>query len=252
MTIVVAHAGASGHAPANTLGAYRRAHATYDGVWMEFDTQFASDDLVVIHDETLDRTTDASGFVADRTADELKQVNAAAKFDGWPHAEPVVTTRELLLEGRDSGWRLVAELKNIPGQRSFDPSGERYADAFCALLDETAFPVERLAVICFWAPTLQAIKARNDAITLGFLSSPPHVTARENLDISREHGFDFVSVNHTTPDLTPEVVGEAHAAGLEVHVWTPDDPDDIEAARRKGVDAITSNYPERVSSATSP
>src|SRR5438067_5107195 len=98
MTIVVAHAGASGHAPANTLGAFRRAHSTYDGIWIEFDTQFAKDDLVVIHDETLDRTTDSSGFVADHTAEELKLVNAAATFDTWPEAEPVVTTRELLVE----------------------------------------------------------------------------------------------------------------------------------------------------------
>src|SRR4029079_14873487 len=79
MTIVVAHAGASGHAPANTLGAYRRAHATYDGVWMEFDTQFTSDDeLVAVHDDTLDRTTDWSGHVADFTAEDLKRCNAAA------------------------------------------------------------------------------------------------------------------------------------------------------------------------------
>jgi len=251
MTIVVAHAGASGHAPANTLGAYRRAHATYDGIWMEFDTQFASDDLVVIHDDTLNRTTDRTGFVADHTAAELREVNAAARFEGWTAHEPIVTTRELLAEGASSGWRLVAEIKNIPGQRSFDPSGERYAHAFHALLDETAFPLDRLAVICFWAPTLTAIKALSGDITLGFLTSPP-ITAAANLEACRGHGFDFVSVNHKTPDLTPELVERAHADRIEVHVWTADDPDDIASARDKGVDAITSNYPERVSAAGGP
>jgi glycerophosphoryl diester phosphodiesterase len=240
MTIVVAHAGASGHAPANTLGAFRRAHASYDGIWIEFDTQFASDELVVIHDETLDRTTDHKGFVADFTAEELKKVNA-----GGETFEPIITTRELLTEAAENGWRLVAELKNIPGQRSFDPSGERYADEFLTLLDETKFPLERLNVICFWAPTLTAVKKRNDKVVTGYLTSPP-MTAETNLEMCREHGFDFVSVNHRTPDLTPEFVEGAHDAGIDVHVWTPDEPDDIELAFSKGVDAITSNFPERV------
>ncbi len=62
--IIVAHAGASGHAPANTLGAYRRAHAAYPGCWMEFDAQFSKDDqLMAIHDDTLDRTTNGTGRV---------------------------------------------------------------------------------------------------------------------------------------------------------------------------------------------
>lgn len=227
MTIVVAHAGAAGHAPANTIGAFRRAHN--ETIWMEFDTQFAKDDLVVIHDETFE----GDRFVADHTAEELRP------FD-------IVTTRELLAEGASKGWRLVAELKNIPGQRSFDPSGERYADAFQALLDETGFPVERLNVICFWAPTLTALKQRNSAITVGFL------TTVATLEICKEHGFEFVSVNHKADGLDRAFVERAHEAGIGVHVWTADDPQDIAAAAAKGVDAITSNYPERVSPAAAP
>jgi glycerophosphoryl diester phosphodiesterase len=227
MTIVVAHAGASGHAPANTLGAYRRAHNPV--VWMEFDTQFAKDDLVVIHDETLQD----GRFVADHTAEELKPLDIA-------------TTRELLAEGARDGWRLVAELKNIPGQRSFDPSGERYADAFNGLLEETGFPIDRLNVICFWAPTLVALRERNPDITLGFL------TTAATLDLCLEHRFDFVSVNHKADGLDKAFVDRAHDAGIGVHVWTADEPDDIAAAKAKGVDAITSNYPERVSPEAAP
>src|SRR5438445_9438990 len=103
--IVVAHAGGSAHAPANTLGAYRRAHATYEGVWMEFDAQFSADDeLVAIHDDTLDRTTDTTGAVSDRTADELHEVNAAARFDGWAF-EGVPRVRDILEEVGDTDWR---------------------------------------------------------------------------------------------------------------------------------------------------
>ena len=60
--IVVAHAGGSGHAPANTFGAYRRAHSAYPGVWMELDAQFAADgELMAIHDDTLDLGDRAAG-----------------------------------------------------------------------------------------------------------------------------------------------------------------------------------------------
>ena len=59
-----------------------------------------------------------------------------------------------------------------------------------------------------------------------------------------EHGFDFVSVNHRTPDLTPELVSKAHDAGIEVHVWTADEPDDIveQAGNAPKADQIFDKY----------
>ena len=257
MPIVIAHAGASGHAPANTLGAYRRAHDMYPDVWMEFDAQFAADDeLMAIHDETLDRTTNATGHVADRTSEQLREVDASKGFDDWGF-EPVVRVRDILEEGRDAGWRLVCEVKNIPGQRSFDQSGERYADALCAILADTSFPLERLVVICFWAPTLDALKVRNGQIALGYLTS--HVlpggatglTAAENAEICRKNGYHVCSPFQGTPDLTKEHVDACHADGIQVHTWTPNTPDEVERAVAKGLDGIASDYPERVYDALS-
>ncbi|MGH2758520.1 MAG: glycerophosphodiester phosphodiesterase [Actinomycetota bacterium] len=249
--IVVAHAGGSGHAPANTLGAYRRAHAEYPGVWMELDGQFAADgELMAIHDDTLDRTTDATGFVADRTSEELQRCNAAAEWPGWePEAVPRV--RDILLEGRDEGWQLIFEIKNIPGQRSYDPSGQRYAAAFVSLLAETRFPIDRLVTICFWGPTLDAIKRRHDGAALGFLSVPElpagmGMGAAENLALCRERGYHVAAPRHSTPDLTRELVGAAHEQDVQVHVWTTNEPADIARVVEIGVDGITSDYPDRV------
>src|SRR4029077_14896292 len=97
--------------------------------------------------------------------------NAAAQFDGWTF-EGVPRVRDIFEEGRDAGWRLICEVKNIPGQTRFDPSGEKHASALNALLAETRFPLERLVVICFWAPTLDSIKIVNGDVALGFLSVP--------------------------------------------------------------------------------
>jgi glycerophosphoryl diester phosphodiesterase len=250
--IVVAHAGGSGYAPANTFGAYRRAHATYPGVWMEFDAQFASDDeLMAIHDDTLDRTTEWSGPVSERTSGELAGCNAAAKWDGWTEFEPVPRVRDLLKEGRDAGWNLICEIKNIPGQARFDHSGESYADELVGLLDETAFPIERLVMICFWMPTLDAIKRRRGDVALGFLTVPDlagdlGISAQGNVDICLQHGFHIAAPRHSTPDLTDDVVRRAHDNDVQVHVWTPNEPSDIERAAALGLDGITSDYPDRV------
>jgi glycerophosphoryl diester phosphodiesterase len=249
--IVVAHAGGSGHAPANTLGAYRKAHETWPGVWMEFDAQYASDgELMAIHDDTLDRTTDQTGHVADRSSDELRSCNAAAQMPDWGF-EPVARVRDILTEGRDAGWRLICEIKYIPGQRSFDPTGERYAASLVSLLDETNFPIDRLVMICFWAPTLDAVKRLHGDVALGFLSVPDlpgdmGVDATRNIEACVERGFHVAAPRHSTPDLTPELVASAHDRAIQVHVWTTNEPEDIQRAVALGLDGITSDYPDRV------
>lgn len=249
--IVVAHAGGSAHAPANTFGAYRHAHATWPGVWMEFDAQFSADgELMAIHDDTLDRTTDRSGFVADHTAEQLQSCNAAASHADWPF-EPVPRVRDLLAEGREAGWRLICEVKNIPGQHEFDPSGQRYATALTEILSDTGFPVDRLVVICFWSPTLDAVKALDASIALGFLSVPDlpgdlGLSAQDTVALCAERGYHVAAPRHTTPDLSPELVSAARERGVQMHVWTANEPDDIARAVSLGLDGITSDHPDRV------
>jgi glycerophosphoryl diester phosphodiesterase len=218
---------------------------------MEFDGQFAADDeLMAIHDDTLDRTTDWSGPVSDHTSVELAKCNAAAKWDGWDF-EPVPTVRQILTEGRDEGWRLICEIKNIPGQKRFDESGDAYAEALIALVDETRFPLDRLVMICFWSPTLDAIRKRRTDIALGLLSVADlpgefGMSAQRNIDMCREHGFHIAAPRHSTPDLTKELVESAHDAGVQVHVWTTNEPDEIERVVALDLDGITSDYPDRV------
>jgi glycerophosphoryl diester phosphodiesterase len=218
---------------------------------MEFDAQFAADgELMAIHDHTLDRTTNWTGPVSAHTSSELAECDAAAKFEGWDF-EPVPRVRDLLTEGRDAGWNLICEIKNIPGQPRFDHAGETYADALVELLDETRFPVERLVMICFWMLTLDAIKQRRDDIALGYLSVPDlagdlGISAAGNLEICLAHGFHVAAPRHSTPDLTRELVRRAHDRGVQVHAWTPNERDEIEGAVSKDLDGITSDYPDRV------
>src|SRR6476661_5933958 len=78
---IIAHRGASGHAPEHTFAAYDRA-VDMGADYLEQDLQMTADgELVVLHDETLDRTTDASGPVAERTLDQLRGLDAGSWFD---------------------------------------------------------------------------------------------------------------------------------------------------------------------------
>src|SRR5215475_6599931 len=94
--LVIAHRGASGTCPENTLAAFRRAQEL--GAHMiELDVQLTRDgEVVVMHDWTLARTTDGRGRVASRTLAELRQLDAGSWFDPGYAREPVPTLREVL------------------------------------------------------------------------------------------------------------------------------------------------------------
>jgi len=249
---VCAHQGGGRLAPGNTLGAFRQAHARFSGVWMELDCRFSSDgELVVIHDDTVDRTTDHSGRVVDFTTSELAAMDASKGWPDWGF-EPIVTLREFFDEGRDAGWRIVVEIKNIPGHPDFDPNGTTFGDALLEIVEQTSFPLERMVAICFWAPTLDRVKERLTGVPVGFLSSHRLPGGREGLLLAGNvancvaNGYDIAAVNVHTPDLHAEGVAAAREHGLEVHTWTPNEPDEIARAIDARVGCLASDRPDLV------
>ena len=106
MPAVVAHRGASAAAPENTLAAMRRA-AEMGARWAECDVRLSADGVpVVIHDGTLDRTTDGRGALAAHTAAELARLDAGSWRDAAFAGEPVPTLAALLEEARRLGLGL--------------------------------------------------------------------------------------------------------------------------------------------------
>ena len=111
MTMVWAHRGASGYAPENTLPAFEMAlEQGADGI--ELDVHLSRDDaVVVIHDETLERTTDGTGWVADRSLDDLKAMDASFGREGFAGTR-IPTLDEVLALVADAGVAVNIELKN--------------------------------------------------------------------------------------------------------------------------------------------
>lgn len=252
--VVYAHRGGAAIAPENTLGAFRQAHALFGdrGVWLEMDAVRTSDgELAVIHDATLDRTTPCTGDVIDHTLAEVQLCDASEVFPGWGVFERVPSLREVFTEGKTGDWRLMVELKNIPGEPDFDPTGLFSAQELVALVAETGFPTDRLVVQSFFPTSLDQVELANPAIDTVLLTTsrlpgaPPGVgfSLRQNAVYATARGYEISSPDQDTDDLTAAGVAEAHALGRVVVPWTVDDPVLAATLAGFGVDGIITNDP---------
>lgn len=259
--VVYAHRGGAGLAPENTLGAFRQAQAMFgaNGVWLEMDTQLTADhQLVVMHDDTVDRTTTCSGAVNALTLAQLAPCDASKSFPGWPTFEPIPALRDVLTEGGPAGWRLMIEIKDIPGESNFDALGTQVADALLALLAETGFPPSRLIIQSFWPLALDRVESRAPALRTMLLTSstlpglPVGIPASANFAFSTLRSYDISAPDIRTIDMQPAIVAFGHALGRQVITWTPDTPADIGKAIALGVDGVISNRPDLVYAALGP
>ncbi|MFA5938589.1 MAG: glycerophosphodiester phosphodiesterase family protein [Sinimarinibacterium sp.] len=258
--LVSAHRGGAAYAPENTLLAF--ANAQRLGVdEIELDTQLSADgELVVIHDDTLDRTTDCSGTAGAMTLAQIQACDAAYWFaPGQATTSPddqaehplrgsgvrVPTLREVL------DWhatlpcppQLSIEIKNIPGEANFDPVGTTVANVLLPLLDEYDLG-DKLVVQSFWPLTLDAVKRADPAIRTQFLTtSSTGQTAATNLAYVTAGNHDISAPNFDAPDFSAAFVEAAHAAGKAVIPYTVDTAADQQAVFGLGVDGLITNYP---------
>jgi glycerophosphoryl diester phosphodiesterase len=258
--MLIAHRGGAGLWAENTMGAFHNAHELFTNAdvpgWLELDVQFTSDDvLVVIHDATLDRTTDCTGPVVEQTAAQVTQCDA----DPDPlNVDPVPTLAQVLEEGRDSGWRLVVEIKDIPGEPGFDADCNELADALKRAVNAASFPKRNLIVQSFWPLCLDRLerKAPNIATLLLTSSStindlaglaspvPLGFTLTMNAVFATLRGYEYSAPDQNAPDLIAPVVRIAHLLGRKIVVWTVDDPGRMTELASIGVDGIISDRPD--------
>lgn len=243
---VFGHRGGARLGPENTLTAFSRAMAAgADGV--ECDVRLSADGVaVVIHDPTLDRTTDATGPVGARTAAELARVDARCRFvpdlPGFAvaTAEGVPTLREVLT--RYPQARVIVEIKD---------DSPRLADAVAALTTELG-AMPRVCVGSFHQRVLDRLRAEAPGITTSasrrearwtlarswirwpLPSSPPY----RALQVPQRAGRLAV--------VTPAFLRRAHRERAVVQVWTVDAPEDVRRLLALGVDGIITDRPDLV------
>ena len=240
---VVAHRGASGEAPENTLAAIRRAVAR-DVDLVEIDVQRTKDGaLVVLHDTTLARTTNvrrvfprrAPWLVGDFTAAEVARLDAGAWHSEQYAGERVPTLQQVVDVLRPTRTGLLVELKHVP----LHPGLE--VDVACALAGipgyvDTAAPAGRLVVQSFDHDAVRRHKELDPRIPVGALGTP----SRAELGAIATWA-DQVNPVHWS--ARPRFVEAVHRHGMTCHVWTVNRPTHMRRALESGVDGVITNHP---------
>lgn len=257
---VSAHRGGAAYGPENTLVAFQNAVRLGADV-LEVDVVLSADDeLVVIHDGTLDRTTDCTGPVGDKTVDQLRDCDAAYWFTPGLPATVVDEGAEHPLRGTGIGistllefldWAatldprptLFIESKNIPTDPGFDPSGTAIPSRLVPLIQASGLK-DDVAVLAFWPRDLETVKALDPTIRTHFLTNPDFgQTAFQNLAYVQANGHDMSGPRYNSPDFNQAYVEATHAAGTPTFPWTVDQPEAMRSMIALGVDGITTNYP---------
>jgi len=237
-TLNVAHQGASGVAPSNTLAAFRRAaEMGADGV--ELDVHLSADGaLVVIHDVTVQRTTDGAGQVTDLSLAALKELDAGSWFDPAFAGERIPTLEEVF---ETVGRRLLVNVELKP------PSGEdRGLEAAVTGLVERHGLANRVLISSFDPVVLRRVRRLASHLPLGFLYSPmpggwlTRARAWPMRDLRPEAVHPYWVL------VRPSTVRRAHTRGRRVVVWTVDRPEVMHRLAGWGVDAIITNRPDRL------
>jgi len=245
---VIAHRGGRGLWPENTLYAFRNAYARGADV-LEMDLRETADgEIVVLHDATVDRTTDASGPVAALTVAQLQRLDAgyrwttdAGKSFPFRGLGIVVPTLRQVFDALP-GARMNLEMKG---------PGTEMAAPLCKLIRAHAM-TERVAVAAFAQEPMDAFRAacpdvataatrdevvrfvRLNWLYLGALFSP----RAQALQIPERLGQHEV--------LTPLLVHDAQRLGIKLEIWTVNDPSDMRRLLAVPVDGIITDYPDRL------
>jgi glycerophosphoryl diester phosphodiesterase len=268
----IAHRGGSAEGPENTLAALRRG-ARLGCPMVEFDVRATADgEIVVLHDPTVDRTTDGSGSVSDLTLEEVRSLDAAYWFTAGSGTDDDHAGDDHPLRGVASGDRppsgdvdpeelriptLREVLAALPGTwmtieiKATAPDATPYEEAVVSLLREfgrerdvilASFHEEALAAVREHAPEVCTSTPPPEILAL-WQAAHDETTEAPPLDRCALQapalwgGIDVVS---------PALVDLAHSRGLAVHVWTVDDPAEMRRMVDAGVDGILSDHPSRL------
>ncbi|MEW5946025.1 MAG: glycerophosphodiester phosphodiesterase [bacterium] len=230
-----AHRGASGAAPENTLAAFRAA-VDAGADMFELDVRLTGDgQMVVIHDDALDRTTDGAGKVSALTLDEIKKLDAGAWFDEKFRGERVPTLRESLEFARGK-IRVNIEIKE-----------EGFEEQVVKLVEELDM-VGGVFVSSFHHDVIRKIKDLNREILTGALVKVVDAAALDAL--VEKYRPDAINPRYIA--VTPAVVKECRRRGLMVFVYTVNEPEMMKRLVRFGVDGVITNYPEKLKEIIAP
>ncbi|NJP39086.1 glycerophosphodiester phosphodiesterase family protein [Alkalicoccus luteus] len=265
---VIAHRGASGHAPEQTMPALEKA-IEMDADWLELDIQMTADDvLVAFHDDEIDRTTDGEGEIGDYTLEELKELDAGSWFnEEYPdradesfEGVEILTLEEIFEEfGEDENYYMETKSTYL---------NEDMEEPMVELIEEFGFDeAGNVMIQSFHQDSLQTVHELNDSIPLvqllwwevdeetGEMEEWLDITPAPD-DMTEE---DFADIAEYAVGIGPhleyydgtEVIDEtfvqtARDEGFDVHVYTINEEEDMHRLLDWGVTGLFTDFPDRM------
>lgn len=223
--ICIGHRGAAGHAPENTLASVEKA-ISLRADWVEVDVYSVENELLVIHDERLERTTNGSGYVTEQSLAYLRSLDAGG-------GERIPFLHE------------VFDLVNCRAGINVELKGPGTAAPVVSLVNryvkERGRDYRQILISSFNHHELQLVKRLEPRILTGalILALP--------LDFARfAEELGAYAVHPGSEFINREFVEDAHRRGLKVFVYTINHPDDLARMKALGVDGVFTDYPEIV------
>lgn len=219
------HRGACGHEPENTIRSVRRAlELGADGV--EVDVHLADGQLMVIHDDTLERTTNGCGRVVEKSFAYLRSLNAGL-------GERIPTLAEIF----DAVNRRAIVNIELKGPHTAAPVAALIAD----YVNQRGWHYEDFLVSSFNHAQLDELKHLRPEIRVGVLVTKTPRDLARFVEVSGAW-----SLHASQRCVTSKLVADAHRNGLKLFVFTVNEPKDIARMKTLGVDGVFSDFPERI------
>jgi len=214
----VGHRGARAYEPENTVASFKKAiELGVDAV--ELDVRKTKDDeIVVIHDADIKRTTNGSGLVVDLTLQQIKSFSTDKN-------ERIATLKEAL-DFIEKKAKIFVELKETG-----------FEDKVLSAVKERGL-VKSVIIVSFLEDTIKKVRELDQEIETGLIYAKYKNPIKAALDLKAQWLLAFYRFIHTA------IVQKAHESGLKVLVWTVNTPEEVAEMKKKGVDAVASDKPD--------
>ena len=240
----IAHRGAMGYAPENTLAAFRLG-VDQRADLVEADVQRSKDGvLVLMHDTTLTRTTDVEEVFPDRapwrvsdfTYEEIQRLDAGSWFSEEYAGEPVPTMAEMVELIRPTSAGILMELK---APALYPGIEQQVAEEFASFPGyvNSAVAAERLVVQSFDWDSMARYHQAQPSVPVGLLGRPQEALLPELSTWADQ-------INPSFRSFDKAYVDQVHELGMEVHTYTVNQPADMNLVLDRGVDGVITNYPD--------
>ncbi|KZE38981.1 glycerophosphodiester phosphodiesterase [Bhargavaea cecembensis] len=237
--INVAHRGASGHAPENTMAAYQKAFEM-KADYIEIDVQMSKDgELVIIHDNTVDRTTNGTGTVGEMTFEELRQLDAGSWFGEEYTGEKILTFGEVL----DAFRGKIGILIELKSPELYPGVEEKVAEE---LVKRNLHKPnnEKVVIQSFNHESMQKSKELLPSLPHGVIAGPSWANVTEEQLAEFATYADYFNPNMNI--VTHEMVGDVHEAGMKIYPYTSRSQEQALRLFDLNVDGIVTDYTEHV------